>query len=145
MKLEKVFLEMIFVTDECVEVYDFLKAYFRLCTNINNYVPVRPRFYDPDEEDHWGCGYRDDLMAQLKQDFFNKNITLQDQGEEDEIATLDNRINFWLIIISNARGPVLDNLYCYDYKSEGIDETVHGAEIILERKELKKIIGYTQM
>ena len=68
MKIEKVFSEMIFVTDECVEVYDFLKTYFRMCTNINNYVPVRPWFDDPDEEKQWGCGYRDDMIAQFKQD-----------------------------------------------------------------------------
>ena len=59
---------MIFVTDECVEVYDFFNSYFRMCTNINNYVPVRPWFDDPDEEEHWGCGYRDDMITQIKQD-----------------------------------------------------------------------------
>ena len=50
MKLEKVFWEMIFVTGECVEVYDFSKTYFRMCTNINNKVPIRTWFDDPDEE-----------------------------------------------------------------------------------------------
>ena len=40
MELEKVFWEIIFVTDECVEMYEFLKTYFRMCTNINNYVPA---------------------------------------------------------------------------------------------------------
>ena len=57
MKLEKAFWEMIFVTsDESVEVYDFLKTFFRMCTKINNYVPVRPWFDDPEEEKQWGCG-----------------------------------------------------------------------------------------
>ena len=51
MKLEKVFWEMIFVTDECVEVYDSLKTYFKMCTIINNYVPILPWFDDPDEEE----------------------------------------------------------------------------------------------
>ena len=36
-------------------------------TNINNYVPVRPWFDDPNEE-QWGCGCRDDMIAQFKQD-----------------------------------------------------------------------------
>ena len=53
MKLEKIFREMIFVTDECVEVNDFLKLYFRMFTNTNNYVPVRPCFDDPGEEEQW--------------------------------------------------------------------------------------------
>ena len=38
MQLEKAFWEMIFVTHERIEVYDFLKAYYRMCTNINNFV-----------------------------------------------------------------------------------------------------------
>ena len=66
MKLEKVFWEMIFVTDECIEVYDFSKLFFRMCTNKNNYVPVRPWFADENEEEEWGCGYRDDMITQFK-------------------------------------------------------------------------------
>ena len=114
-KLEKAFWEMIFVTNECVEVYGFLKTYFRMCTNIKNYVPVRPWFDDPDEEEHWECGYRDDMIAQYKQDFYNKNFTLQDQGKDDEIDTLETRIHFWINNISNDRGPVPDSLYDYNY------------------------------
>ena len=63
----------------------------------------------------WGCGYRYDVIARFKQDLYNKNFTLQDQGKDDEIDTLENRIKFWTIIISNAQGPVPDNLYDYDY------------------------------
>ena len=44
-----------FVTDFCIEVYDFLKIYFRMCTNINNYVPVRPWIDDPHEDEQWGA------------------------------------------------------------------------------------------
>ena len=66
MILEKAFWEMIFVTDDCVEVYDSLKTYSRMCANINNYVPVRPWFDDPDEGELWGCGYRDDMIAQFE-------------------------------------------------------------------------------
>ena len=145
MQLEKAFWEMIFVTNECVEVYDFLKTCFRMCTNINNHVPIHPWFDDPDEE-QWGCGYRDDMLAQFKQDLYNKNVTLQHQGKDDENDTLENRIKFWINIISNAQGPVSYNLYDYDYNHEGLDETVRGWECreFPERRELKKIIGYTQ-
>ena len=69
-----------------------------MCTNKNNYFPVRPWFDVPDEEEQWGCGYRDDMIAQFKQDFNNKNFTLQDQGKDDEIDTLQNRTKFWLNI-----------------------------------------------
>ena len=68
MKLEKAFWEMIFVTNECVEVYDFIKLYFRLCININNYIPIRLWFDDPNKEEQWGCGYRDNMIVQFKQD-----------------------------------------------------------------------------
>ena len=39
-----------------------------MCTNINNYVPVRPWFDDPDEEEQLGSGYRDDMITQIKQE-----------------------------------------------------------------------------
>ena len=34
--LEKAFWGMIFTIEDCIEVYEFLKTYFRMCTNINN-------------------------------------------------------------------------------------------------------------
>ena len=111
MILEKAFCGMIFTTKDCIEVYDFLKTYFRMCTNIINYAPVRPWFDDPDEEEQWGCCYRDDMIAQFKQDFYNNNFTSQDQGKANEIDTLENRIKFWINNISNARGSVPDYLY----------------------------------
>ena len=83
MILDEFFCEMIFVTEDCIEVYDFLKNNFRMCTIISNYVPVRPWFDDPDEEEQLGCGYRDDTIAQLKKGLYNKNFTLQDQGKDD--------------------------------------------------------------
>ena len=107
-----------------------------MCTNKSNHVPVRPRLDDPDEEEQWGCGYRDDVIAQIKQPLFNKNFTPQDQGKDDPTDTLDNRINFRLDVISNPEGPVPDNLYDYDYNNDGLDHFFHGAECIPERREL---------
>ena len=110
-----------------------------MCTNIKNYVPVRPRFGDEKEDKQWGCGYRDDMIAQFKQDLYNKNFTLQNQGKDDEIVTLENRIKFWLNIISFTQGPVPDNLYDYDYNDEGLDCSVRGSE----RRELKNYWIYS--
>ena len=140
MKLEKAFWEMIFVTEYCIEMYVFLKTYFRMCLITNNYVPVRLWLDDPDEEGQWGCGYRDDMVAQFKQDFYNKIYTLQNQGKDDEIDTLENRINFWINIISNAQGPVPANLYDHDYNDEGLDSFVRGGNIFPEIGELKKLL-----
>ena len=80
------------------------------------------------------------MKAQFKQDLFNKKFTLQDQGKGIEIDTFDKRIKFWLNIFSNTRGPVPHNFYDYDYDNEGLDETVHGAEIISERREFKNLL-----
>ena len=118
---------MVFVSsEECVEMYDFLKTYLRMCTNITNHVPIRLWFDDSDKEEQWGAGYRDDMIAQFKQDLYNKNYTLQNQGKDDPIDTRENRIKFWINIISNAQGPVPDNLYDYDYNDEGLDYSVSG-------------------
>ena len=64
---------MIFATKDCVEVYELLKTFFKMCTNLYNYVPVRPWFDDEDEQKQWGCGYREDMIAKIEQDFHNKN------------------------------------------------------------------------
>ena len=82
------------------------------------------------------------MMTQFKHDLYNKNFTLQNQGNDNPIDTLENRINFWINFISNARGPVPDNLYDYDFIDEGLDETVCSWERreILERTELKNLL-----
>ena len=107
-----------------------------MCTNISNYVPIRLWDDGLDEEEQWGAGYRDDMIAQFKQDLYNKNYTLQNQGKDDPIDTLENRIKFWINIISNAQGPVPDNLYDYDYNDEGLDYSVSGWDC----KEFKKLL-----
>ena len=140
LKLEKVFWEMIYNNVEVLAQYDFIKRYFKMCTFINNYVPVRHRFNDEDEEEQWGYGYKDDMMTQFKQDLYDKNFTPQDQGEDDPIDTLENRNEFWLIDNNNDEGSILDNLYGYDYNNEGLDHSVRGAEMFLEIGELKKVL-----
>ena len=109
-----------------------------MCFNITNHVPIRYWDYydDGNEEEQWGYGYRGDMITQFKQDIYNKNYTLQNQGKDDPIDTLDNRIKFWIDIISNARGPVPDNLFDYDYNDEGLDYSVSGWDF----KELKKLL-----
>ena len=143
MKLEKAFWEVILTSnDNDLALFDFLKLYFRMCTNITDHVPIRYwDYYDyGNEEEQWGYGYKDDMITQFKQDLYNKNFTLQNQGKDDPIDTLDYRIKFWIIIISNDQGPVPDNLYDYDYNEEGLDGSVRGAEIIPEIGELKKLL-----
>ena len=116
-----------------------------MCTDINNYVPVRRLFDDENEEEQRGCGFKDYMMAQFKKDYFyNKSFSLQDQGKDDPIDTLENGIKLWLNTIGNAQCPVPYYLYDYDYNDEGLDHSLRGAEIFLEIGDFKKYIGYTQ-
>ena len=82
------------------------------------------------------------MIAQFKQDLHNKNFTLQNQGKDDPIDTLGNRIKIWINIISNARGPVPNNLYEYNYNDKGLDQTVCGWECrkFPERRKLRKLL-----
>ena len=142
-KLEKAFWEVIVSSnDNDLALFDFLKLYFRMCTNITDHVPIRywDYYYDGNEEEQWGYGYRDDMIAQFKQDLYNKHFTLQDQGKDDPIDTLDNRIKFWINIIEEYGGSMPDNVYDYDYNDEGLDGTVRGAEYFPEIAEFKKLL-----
>ena len=82
------------------------------------------------------------MIAQFKQDIYNKHFTLQDQGKDDPTDTLENRIKFWINIITNDHGSVPDNLYDYDYNDEGLDHSVRGWDRneFPERRELKKLL-----
>ena len=84
-------------------------------------------------------------MAQFKQELYIINFTLQDQGRDDPIDTLENRNKFWLNIINNDEGPVLENIYDYDYNDEGLDHSVSGWEIFPERRELKNYWIYSEL
>ena len=142
-KLEKAFWEVILSSnDNDLALFDFLKLYFRMCTNITDHVPIRYWDYydDGNEEEQWGYGYRDDMIAQFKQDLYNKHFALQDQGKDDPIDTLDNRIKFWINIIEEYGGSMPDNVYDYDYNDEGLDGTVRGAEYFPEIAEFKKLL-----
>ena len=142
-KLEKAFWEVILSSnDNDLALFDFLKLYFRMCTNITDHVPIRYWDYydDGNEEEQWGYGYRDDMIAQFKQDLYNKHFTLQDQDKDDSIDTLDNRIKFWINIIEEYGGSMPDNVYDYDYNDEGLDGTVRGAEYFPEIAEFKKLL-----
>ena len=87
-KLEKAFWEVILTSnDNDLALFEFLKLYFRMCTNITNHVPIGLWLDDPDEEEQWGYVYRDDMIAHFKQDLYNKHFTLQDQGKDNPIDT----------------------------------------------------------
>ena len=81
---------MIYNSVDVLALYDFLKLCSRMCTHIKNYVPIRRWLGDPDEEEQWEYGYRDDMIAQFEQGLYDKIFTFQDQGKDDPIDTLEN-------------------------------------------------------
>ena len=83
--------------------------------------------------------YRDTMIAQFKQDLYNKNISLQDQSKGDQTDTLQNRIKCWFNIIDMG-GPIFDNLYDSDYNDDGPDHFVRGAEIFPEIRVLEDFL-----
>ena len=89
--------------DNDLALFDFLKINFRMCTNIDNHVPTHPWLGDPDEEEQWGYGYRDDLIAQFEQNLYNKNFTLEDQGKMIQLILSRIESNFGLILLVTIR------------------------------------------
>ena len=110
-----------------------------MCTNINNYVAVRPRFDDENGEEQWQYGYRDDMIAQFKQDLYYKSFSFQDKGKDDQTDTLQNRYKIWLKFIV-MDGPISDDNYNYDYNDDGLDHSVRGAKMFFEIREFEKLL-----
>ena len=62
---------MIFGSEDVLPVHGFLKTYFMMVTNMKDYVTL-----DPDDDDaDFTYNYRDTMIAQFKQDLFNKNLS----------------------------------------------------------------------
>ena len=59
-----------------------------MVTKMKDFVTLAPDDYDT----VFRHKHRDTMIAQFKQVFENKNFSLQDQGKDDQIATLQNRI-----------------------------------------------------
>ena len=95
--LEQAFSEMSFGSEDVLPVFGFLKTYFKMVTNLTDYV--KDNDDDDDVKDDFGYYYRDIMIAQLKQGFCNKNLSLQDQNKCDEKNTLQRKIKVWLHVI----------------------------------------------
>ena len=70
-----------------------------MCTNLNNYVPLRPWFDDKDEEEQWGYGYRDDMIAQFKQDIHKKISVFKINANMIKLILSKTGLNFGLILL----------------------------------------------
>ena len=126
---------MIFGSVDVLPVYGFLRTNIMKVTNMKDDAKLNP---DDDAAD-FRYGYRDNMIAQFKQDLCHINFSSQDQGKCDQIDTLQNRIEVWLKTIDMGV-PVPDNLYHCDYDDEGLYHSVRGAEVFPEIREFKKLL-----
>ena len=135
MVLEKAFWEMIFGSVDVLPMYGFLKTYIMMVRNMKGYVTL-----DADDADaDFIYGYRDTMIAQFKQDLFNKNFSLQDRDKRDN--SLQKRIKFWLnYVVVNEGAPIPDNVYDYDYNDDALVYLLRGAKNDLELRELKEFL-----
>ena len=62
--LEIAFSEMIFGSADVLPVSVFLKTYFLMVMNLNDYV----KDDDDDDEDDFGYSYRDTMITQIERD-----------------------------------------------------------------------------
>ena len=130
--LENAFWEISFGKIDVLPVHGFLKTHIMMVTNMKDYVTL-----DPDKNDaDFGYGYRDTIIAQVKQDLSNKKFSLQDQSKVDQNDTLQDRIKLSLKFF-DMRGPIPDNLHDYYYNDNGLDHFVRGAEMFPDIREVK--------
>ena len=135
-RLEKAFWEIIFGSEDVLPVYGYLKTYIMMITNMKDYVTL-----DPDDDDAdftYSC--RDTMIAQFKQDLYNKLFSFQGQGKDDQNDTLHNRIRFWCNVIDDTGVGKPDDIYNYVFNDDVLDHSVRGAEIISELRDLKKLL-----
>ena len=106
MKLEKALWEVILTSnDNDLALFEFLKLYFRMCTNITDHVPIRYWDYydDGNEEEQWGYGYKDDMITQFKQDLYNKIFLFKIKAKTIQLILSITELDFGLILLVTIR------------------------------------------
>ena len=79
------------------------------------------------------------MIAQFKQDLYNKNFSLQDLDKRDN--SLQNRINIWPnYVFVNEGAPIPDNVYDCDYNDDVLAYFFREAKNNPELLELKEFL-----
>ena len=113
-----------------------------MVTNTKDYVKDDDEGED-DYKDSFGYYYRDRMIAQFKQDLYNKSFILQDQGKGDENDTLQKIFKF-LVNFIDMGGPIPDNVYDYDHNNPEINFYFQGSGCNPELRESEKFLIMTQ-
>ena len=74
-----------------------------MVTNFNDY------FKDNDDDEDFGYQYRDDMIAQFKQNFLNKSFSHQDQDKRE--TKLQKILNFGSIMSSLIRDSQYQKMF----------------------------------
>ena len=91
-----------------------------MVTNMKDYVTLDDNDYDADFRNN----YRDSLIAQFKQDLYNKSFSDQDQHKRDD--SLQKRIKCWPNYAVKMRGPTPDKVYGYGCNNPGLGYFLQG-------------------
>ena len=86
---------MVFGSEDVLPVYGSFKTYIMMATNMKDYVTLDDDLYDADLRFY----YRDNMMAQFEQYFYNKSFSHQDQDQRDDV--LQRELKFGLIMLLN--------------------------------------------
>ena len=104
-KLEKAFWKMFFATRDIKEVEDFWWTYFMMTTNMKDY------FLKENEEEVRKI-FRETMEGQFEHDLYNKSFS--NHIESDEIDTLQQRIEWWMMVVGRG-GPIPNDVYEYSF------------------------------
>ena len=78
------------------------------------------------------------MIAQFRQDVYNKSFSHQDQDKRD--AGLERKFKFWLIYVVKMGGPIPDNVYDYDYDDPGLGYLFRGSKYGPEPRALENFL-----
>ena len=100
---------MVFESKDVLPEFGFLKTNTVMITIMKSRVTLNDHDNDADLRHNFGYN----MIAQIEQNFYNKNFSLQDQGKCDENDIFQKRVKLWLNVF-DMEGPVPDNVYDYD-------------------------------
>ena len=138
MILEKYFWEMSFGSEDVLPVYKYLETYFLMIVNMKGYVQDNDDSENAYKDD-FGFYYRDNIIAQVKQDLYYKNFSLQVQCNCDELDTFQKRITFCFNVV-DMEDPIPDYVYDYEYGNSEMDFYFRWSRCDSELRELKNFL-----
>ena len=129
---------MTFGSGDVLQVYGFLKTYNMLVTNMKVYVTL-----DPDDDADFRYTYGDTMIAQFKQDLYNKNFSLKIKVKVTTLILSRIELYFGLILLIWGVQYLIIFMIMIITTKDWI--VLFGAEIFPETRELKKTIGCSQI